>query len=88
MVQSAHPQWLKPDTVAGPGGTAKEAAEKVGKSAKESPQALKRDTFSTTYGTAKAVPYPKPCVNQSFSPNCKAVPYPFQARSTANRETL
>jgi hypothetical protein len=34
-------------------GTAEEAAEKLGKAAKSSPRALKRDTFSTTYGTKK-----------------------------------
>ncbi len=88
MVYSAYPQRLKPEPVVTPDGTAEEAAEKVGKAAKNSPQALKRDIFSTTYGTTKVVPFPKPYVNRSFSAACEAVPYPFLVPSTATRELL
>jgi hypothetical protein len=54
------------------GGTAKEAAEKLYKAVKSSPQALKRNTFSATYGTTEVVPFPKNWANQSFSAACKA----------------
>jgi VWFA-related protein len=34
---------------------------------------LKRDTFFTTYGTTKVVPYPKTCANRSYSAACISV---------------
>jgi hypothetical protein len=58
------------------GGTAEQAAEKLGEVAKGSPRALKRNTFSITYGTTEVVPFPRTCLNQSFSAACEAVPYP------------
>jgi hypothetical protein len=70
------PQGLKPTYLLARGGTAEEAAEKVSKGAKNSPQALKRDALSMTYGTTEVVPFPKTRVNQSFSAAGEAVPYP------------
>ncbi len=70
------PSAAKAAYLAGSSDTAEQAAEKIDKAAKSSPQALKRDTFSTTYGTTKVVPFPKHRANQSFSAACKAVPYP------------
>jgi len=64
------PQGLKPAFLKVLVGTAEEAAEKLTKAAKSSPQALKRNTFSTTYGTTEVVPFPKTCVNRSFSAAC------------------
>jgi len=75
-VRKARPSGAKARIFVAHGGTAEQAAEKVDKAAKNSPQALKRDTLSTTYGTTKVVPFPKPCVNQSFSAACEAVPCP------------
>jgi hypothetical protein len=42
------PQGLKPAFLLAQGGTAEEAAEKLDTTAKSSPQALKRNTFSMT----------------------------------------
>jgi hypothetical protein len=75
------PSGAKVRILVGLNGTAEEAAEKVEKGRKSSPQALKRDTFSATHGTTEVVPFPKPCVNQSFSASCEAAPYPKPVRS-------
>jgi hypothetical protein len=56
-------------------GTTEEAAEKLGEVAKGSPRALKRNTFSITYGTTEVVPFPRTCLNQSFSAACEVVPF-------------
>ncbi len=60
------PSGAKVRILVGLNGTAEEAAEKVEKGRKSSPQAVKRDTFSATCGTTEVVPFPKPRVNQSF----------------------
>ena len=54
-----------------PASAPEKAAEKLSKAARSSPQALKRETFSTTYGTTKVVPLPKTCMNQSYSAACE-----------------
>jgi len=61
---------LKPAFLSALNGTTEKAAEKLDKAAKNSPQALMRNSFSTTYGTTEVVPFPKTCVNQSFSASC------------------
>ena len=73
---TSYPERLKPAVFVSLSGTAEEAAEKLNKAAKNSPQALKRNTFSTTHGTTEVVPFPTICVNQSSSATCEAVPFP------------
>ncbi len=51
-------------------GTALEAANKLGKGEKSSPQALKRDILPATYGTTEVVPFPRAGVDQGFSAAC------------------
>ncbi len=69
-------QGLKPAYLSGRGGTAEEAAENVEKGTKSSLRALKRNAFSATCGTTEVVPFPRTCVNHSFSAACEAVPNP------------
>ncbi len=79
------PQGLKPAYLLARGGTAEEAAEKVEKDTKSSPRALKRNALSATCGTTEVVPFPRTCVNHSFSATCEAVPCP---RPDYNLETV
>jgi hypothetical protein len=67
----------------------KRLRKKSTKAAKSSPQALKRNAFSTTDGTTEVVPFPTTCVNRSFSAAFEAVPYPkptFETRSAKTWE--
>jgi len=70
------PSGAKVRILVGLNGTAEEAAEKVEKGRKSSPQALKRDTFSATHGTTEVVPFPKPRIANLISRSCFLLAFP------------
>src|SRR5271157_1989846 len=67
-------------------GAVEETGGKLDKTRKSPPQALKRNIFSTTYGTTKVVPFPKTRANQSFSAACEAVPFPKPIYETSSSD--
>ncbi|MBZ5614484.1 MAG: penicillin acylase family protein [Acidobacteriia bacterium] len=82
------PQWLKPSFFQGPNGTAQHLAEEAAEGAGSLPQALKRDSFSTAYGTSKTRALPRTCANRIFSASCEAVPYPKPVYELGEADSL
>jgi hypothetical protein len=83
VLDSLYRRRLKVTSYGNPSG-AKQATEKLDQAAKSS---RRRNALSATYGTTEIVPFPKTCVNQSFSAACEVVPFPELAADYGNPET-